>query len=444
MGRYFGTDGIRGIAGDELTAELALAVGAAGMTVLGASGKEAVIGMDTRESSAMLASAVAAGAASRGADVLMAGVVPTPAVAMLTAMRGAACGVVISASHNPFEYNGIKFFGPDGFKLPDSVENEIEAVLGGILSGRRLDNPDRFGRVLDFAEGQAAYEDFAVGTCPGGLKGMKVLLDCSNGAAYGVAPEAFRRLGAEVSVTACRPDGRNINLGCGATAPQSMADATARLGFDIGFALDGDADRCIMSDESGRVLDGDFEMAIIAGSMRERGLLGGDAVVATAYSNMGFAEALGAMGLRQLTADNGDRYVLEVMRGNGVNLGGEQSGHIVMLDLCTTGDGLLTAIRLAQTVKESGKKASELASTMRKYPQGQMAVRVARKDALTEDGEIWAAVRAAETELRSSGRVLVRASGTEPVVRVMVEAADKLLLERVLDDLAALIAKRLS
>ncbi len=444
MGRYFGTDGIRGIAGYELTAELALAVGAAGMMALGASGKEAVVGMDTRESSPMLASAVAAGAASCGTDVLMAGVVPTPAVAMLTASRGAACGIVISASHNPFEYNGIKFFGPDGFKLPDSVEGEIEAALDGMLAGRKAVNQGSFGRVLDFSEGQAAYEDFAVGTCPGGLKGLKVLLDCSNGAAFGIAPEAFRRLGADVHVTADRPDGRNINLGCGATAPRSMAEATSRTGCDIGFAFDGDADRCIMADEAGRVLDGDFEMAIIAGSMKERGLLGGDAVVATAYSNMGFAEALGAMGLRQLTADNGDRYVLEVMRANGLKLGGEQSGHIVMLDLCTTGDGLLTAIRLAQAVKSSGKRASELASVMRKYPQGQMAVRVARKGALMEDAEIWAAVKAAEAELCGSGRVFVRASGTEPVVRVMVEAADRDALERILDEISLLVAKRLS
>lgn len=444
MGRYFGTDGIRGVAGDELTAELALAVGAAGMAVLGASGREAVIGMDTRESSAMLASALAAGAASRGTDVLMAGIVPTPAVAMLTASRGAACGAVISASHNPFEYNGIKFFGPDGFKLPDSVEDEIEGMLDEMLSGRKAALPARFGRVLDFSEGQAAYEDYAVGTCPGGLKGMKVLLDCSNGAAYGIAPEAFRRLGAEVYVTADRPDGRNINLGCGATAPQSMADATARLGCNLGFAFDGDADRCIMADESGRVLDGDFEMAIIAGGMKERDLLGGDAVVATAYSNMGFEEALKAMGLRQLTADNGDRYVLEVMRNNGLKLGGEQSGHIVMLDTGTTGDGLLTAIRLARTVKESGKKASELASCMRKYPQGQKAVRVARKDALEADSEIWEAVRAAEAELSGSGRVFVRASGTEPVVRVMVESSDREALERILDRIALLVAERLS
>lgn len=444
MGRYFGTDGIRGIAGDELTAELALAVGAAGMTVLGASGREAVIGMDTRESSAMLASALAAGAASRGADALMAGVVPTPAVAMLTASRGAACGVVISASHNPFEYNGIKFFGPDGFKLPDSVEDEIEAALEGMLSGKKATMPERFGRVLDFSEGQAAYEDFAVSACPGGLKGLKVLLDCSNGAAFGIAPEAFRRLGAEVYVTADRPDGRNINLGCGATSPQSMAEVTLRLGCDMGFAFDGDADRCIMSDEAGRVLDGDFEMAMIASGMSKEGLLGGDAVVATAYSNMGFAEALKAMGLRQLTADNGDRYVLELMRENGLKLGGEQSGHIVMLDMGTTGDGLLTAIRLARTVKESGRRASELASCMRKYPQGQKAVRVARKDALAADAEIWAAVRAAEAELSGSGRVFVRASGTEPVVRVMVEASDREALERILDEISLLVAERLS
>lgn len=426
MGRYFGTDGIRGIAGEDLTPELAMAASAAAVKVLSAGGREVIVGEDTRGSSRMLSSAIAAGLTAQGADALMAGVVPTPAVAALISSRRAAAGIVVSASHNPYEYNGIKVFGPDGFKLPDETEDRIEAELEAMLHRAMpvCAGKESIGRVADYSEAQAVYEDFLAGSCGGRLDGLKVVLDCANGAAFQVAPEAFRRLGAAVVAINDRPDGSNINVDCGATAPCRMAELTARLGFDLGFSFDGDADRSIMSDETGRVLDGDFEMAILAGAMKSEGSLGGDAVVATAYSNMGLEEALGSIGLAQLTAANGDRYVLEIMRANGLNLGGEQSGHIVMLDKTTTGDGPLTAIRLAMTVLSSGRKASELASVMRKYPQGQKAVRVARKQDLAEAARVWETVRRAEEELSGRGRILVRASGTEPVVRVMVEAAD--------------------
>ncbi len=446
MGRYFGTDGIRGIAGGDLTPQLAMFAAAAGAKVLEASGREVVIGMDTRMSSGMLSSAAAAGLTAQDADALLAGVIPTPGVAYMAMAKGAAAGIVISASHNPYEYNGIKFFGPDGYKLPDATEDQIEAELERMLSGANpvCAGPGKIGQVADFSEAQAAYEDFIVGSCKGSLKGLKVLLDCSNGAAFALAPSAFRRLGAEVITINDRPDGVNINDSCGATKPESMAETTKKLGCDIGFAFDGDADRCIMADELGNVLDGDFEMCMLASSMKQEGILGGDCIVATAYSNMGLAEGLNKLGLKQLTADNGDRYVLELMRQKGLNLGGEQSGHILLLDSSTTGDGLLTAVRLASLVRKSAKKTSDLAALMRKYPQGQKAVKVARKGDLAGDSAIWDAVAEAEFELKGRGRVFVRASGTEPVVRVMVEAAEASSVGRILDRVANIVSERLS
>jgi phosphoglucosamine mutase len=414
--------------------------------VLKAIGRPVIVGMDTRISSDMLSSAIAAGLTAAGADALMIGIVPTPAVAQLVTQHAAAAGIVISASHNPYEYNGIKYFGPDGYKLPDEVENHIETVLVDMLGGglRVCAGRSCIGRVIDYTEGQAAYHDFLVSSCDRNLAGLRIVLDCSNGAAFDLGPSVFKELGAEVAAIYNKPNGRNINYGCGATKPESMAEAVKNLGFDIGFALDGDADRCIAADELGNVLDGDFEMAILAADMKMKGKLGGVDVVATAYSNLGLGEALNEMGLGLVTADNGDRYVLEQMRRRGLNLGGEQSGHIVMLDRSTTGDGLLTAIRIAARLSESGQKASELASVMKKYPQGQMAVRVPHKERLKDSLEIWKLVRRAEVELSGKGRVFVRASGTEPVVRIMVEAPDQEVVESILSCLGRVVSEQLA
>ena len=446
MGRHFGTDGIRGVAGVDLTPQLATAAASAAARVIGKGRGHVVVGADTRISSDMISYAAAAGLAAQGLDAWMAGVIPTPAVAMLAPRTGAEFGIVVSASHNPYEYNGIKLFGPDGYKLPDSSEDAVEAVLEGMLAGTEpiCAGRDRIGKVVDYSEGQAVYSDFAASSVKGSLKGLKVVLDCANGAASYIAPGAFRRLGAEVVAINDRPDGLNINSRCGATSPEGLAEAVKKLGCDVGFAFDGDADRCIMADESGNVLDGDFEMAMLARHMKEEGRLGGDAVVATPYSNLGFAEALEKLGLRQLTAGNGDRYVLEMMRQQGLNLGGEQSGHILMLDLSTTGDGLLTALRLAAMVRSGGRRASEMASLMRKYPQGQRAVKVAHKDRLSGNAAIAEAIREAELGLMGKGRVFVRASGTEPVVRIMVEAADGRSVDAILGRLAELVEEQLS
>lgn len=446
LGKYFGTDGIRGIAGEDLTAELAMAAAAAAARTLGASGGHVIVGEDTRASSDMLTSAIAAGLAAQGTDSWMAGVIPTPAIATLVAKNGAACGIVVSASHNPYEYNGIKLFGPDGYKLPDETEDEIEKELEAILAGRSKVSSGRgnIGKVVDYSEGQAVYEDFLVSACRKGLKGLKVVLDCANGAAFSIAPRAFRRLGAEVLVLNDGPDGHNINVRCGATDPSGMAKVAGMLGYDAGFAFDGDADRCIMSDEKGQVLDGDYEMLMLARAMKDEGLLGGDAIVATPYSNMGLGEALKDMGLRLLTAGNGDRYVLELMKKQKLNLGGEQSGHIVMLDVATTGDGILTAIRLASLIRSGGEPASKIAGRMRKYPQGQKALKVARKEDLEKAGTVWEEVRKIEKELAGKGRVFVRASGTEPVVRIMVEAAEQYMVDGMLERLTAVVEEALS
>jgi len=446
LGRYFGTDGIRGVAGVDLTPQLSTAAAAAAAKVLGKGRGHVVIGADTRLSSDMISYAAAAGLAAQGLDAWMAGIIPTPAVAMLAAKTGAHFGIVISASHNPHEYNGIKLFGPDGYKLPDSTEDAVEEVLERMLAGAEplCAGRDRIGKIIDYSEGQAVYGDFAASSVKGSLKGLKVALDCANGAASYIAPDAFRRLGAEVIAINDKPDGLNINTHCGATSPDGLAEAVKKLGCDLGFAFDGDADRSIMADELGNVLDGDFEMAMLARSMKEAGKLGGSAVVATPYSNMGFAEALENLGLKQLTAGNGDRYVLEMMREKGLTLGGEQSGHILLLDMATTGDGLLTALRLAALVKSDGRRTSEIASLMRKYPQGQKAVKVTNKDRLAGNAPIAEAIKWAEQELHGKGRVFVRASGTEPVVRIMVEAADGKSVDAILKRLAEVVEKQLS
>jgi phosphoglucosamine mutase len=420
MGRLFGTDGVRGRFGDELTTDLARDLGRAAVVVLSRYEREAptfVIGRDTRASGEPLEAALLGGITGAGGDVYLIGVEPTPAVAFLTPALHAGSGIVISASHNPPEDNGIKFFGPYGFKLSDDLEEEIEAEVarggGGI-------GPE--GHVLDLPPEAPDYVDHVVAGAECRLDGMRVVVDCANGAASRVAPEALRRLGAEVYPIFAEPDGSNINVGCGALHPEVVAGAVRAAGADAGIAHDGDADRALFADASGAVIDGDQVLAACAIAMKEEGRLTGDLVVATVMSNLGLHRAMDAAGIRLIQAQVGDRYVLEQMQEHGAVLGGEQSGHVIFRDHGTTGDGLVTAVRFLSIARRRGWSVAELAGAMRRFPQVLVNVEVARRDGIEGAEELWDAVRSAEAELGSTGRVLVRASGTEPLVRVMVEA----------------------
>jgi phosphoglucosamine mutase len=421
MGRLFGTDGVRGVANRDLTPELAFSLGRAAAIVLGEEGRPSlVVGRDTRPSGPMLVAALAAGACSAGGDVHRLGIVPTPAVAFATVDRGARAGVVISASHNPPEDNGIKFFSSKGMKLPDDVEDEIERVV------REGDGPRplgaEVGRVYDPAEELEAYVEHLVTCAEARLDGLRVVVDCANGAAYRLAPQALRLLGAEVHAINTDAHGTNINIGCGATHPEVVADAVRELGADVGVAHDGDADRAIFVDAEGRVVDGDQVLAACAVAMKEDGRLAGDTVVSTVMANLGFRRAMDEAGISVLETPVGDRYVLEEMLRAGAVLGGEQSGHVIFREHATTGDGLLTAVRFLSLAQRKGATVTDLAATMRHFPQVLENVQVAHKDRLEAAEGAWEAVRAAEAALGDEGRILVRASGTEPVVRVMVEA----------------------
>ena len=421
MGRLFGTDGVRGVANRDLTPELAFSLGRAAAIVLGEEGRPSlVVGRDTRPSGPMLVAALAAGACSAGGDVHRLGIVPTPAVAFATVDRGARAGVVVSASHNPPEDNGIKFFSSKGMKLPDDVEDEIERVV------REGDGPrplgPEVGRVYDPVEELEAYVEHLVTCAEARLDGLRVVVDCANGAAYRLAPQALRLLGAEVHAINTDAHGTNINMGCGATHPEVVADAVRELGADAGVAHDGDADRAIFVDAEGRVVDGDQVLAACAVAMKEDGRLAGDTVVSTVMANLGFRRAMDEAGISVLEAPVGDRYVLEEMLRAGAALGGEQSGHVIFREHATTGDGLLTAVRFLSLAQRKGATVTDLAATMRRFPQVLENVQVAHKDRLEAAEGAWEAVRAAEAALGDEGRILVRASGTEPVVRVMVEA----------------------
>ncbi|HVM11546.1 MAG TPA: phosphoglucosamine mutase [Actinomycetota bacterium] len=419
----FGTDGIRGIANRDLTPELAFDLGRAAAAVLGGDGRARfAIGRDTRGSGEMLEAALAAGICSMGGDVLRLGVTPTPAVAFLTVELGAGGGVVISASHNPAEYNGIKLFARDGTKLPDELEAEVERLL----QDRPVDRPEGggIGRIAEAPEAGDRYLAHVIDAARGSLEGMRVVVDCANGAASELAPTALRRLGAEVLPINDRPDGTNINAGCGATHPEVLAAEVRRVGADAGVAHDGDADRAIFSDADGTIVDGDHVLAAEAIAMREEGSLAGNAVVATVMANLGFRRAMEAAGIGVVETKVGDRYVLEEMRRIGASLGGEQSGHIVFLDRATTGDGLLTAVRFLSLARRRGVGLSELASVVEKYPQELLGVEAPDPGGLAADPAVIEAVRAAEASLGGSGRVLVRPSGTEPLLRIMVEAEE--------------------
>jgi phosphoglucosamine mutase len=452
MPRLFGTDGVRGLANRDLTADLALGLAQAAAAVLTrgrhadelrAAGRRptAVVARDPRVSGEFLTAAVSAGLASSGVDVLDAGVLPTPATAFLIDSIGADFGVMISASHNPAPDNGIKFFSFGGTKLPDVVEDRIEAFLtreklapigGGV------------GRIRRFADAEDRYVVHLLGTLPHLLDGLHVGLDCANGAAAGVSPETFRNAGARVTVIGADPDGLNINDGVGSTHLELLQAAVLEHGADLGIAHDGDADRCLAVDAEGNVVDGDRIMAILAVSMHERGALTDDTLVVTVMSNLGLRRAMAERGIRVVETKVGDRYVLEALAAEGLALGGEQSGHVIMTEYATTGDGVLTGLHLAAEMARTGKTLAELASVMTVYPQVLVNVRDIDHHALGDDDEIAAAVAAVEAELGDSGRVLLRPSGTEPMVRVMVEASDQETAERHAESLAAVVRERLS
>jgi phosphoglucosamine mutase len=464
MARLFGTDGVRGVAGLDLDARLATDLAAAAAGVLAGTGAFdtaqaakrrplAVLGRDPRASGEFLEAAVVAGLAASGVDVLRLGVVPTPAVAYLTAELSAELGVVLSASHNLAPDNGIKFFGPGGYKLPDGVELEIETRLASAPDGTPRLPGGGFGRVRDGTGETESYLRHllaAVGTAladgapdtaagHGPLAGLRIVVDCANGAAFELAPRVLRLAGAQVHAIGVQPDGSNINAGCGSTSLDALRFAVAEREADAGIAHDGDADRCLAVDASGEVVDGDQILAILAITMKEAGRLPADTVVATVMSNLGFRLAMRDAGIRVVQTPVGDRSLLAAMLAGGYALGGEQSGHIVLLDHATTGDGLLTALQLLAIAARRGQPLSKLAQVMSRYPQVLVTVPVQDKAAAASSSGLTAAVGAAEAELGESGRVLVRPSGTEPAVRVMVEAVDSALAHRVADRLAGTI-----
>ncbi len=422
MARLFGTDGVRGEYGRDLTDDLARGLGRAGASVLRRHDEGAlsvVVGRDTRASGEPLEAALVEGLLDAGADVILADVQPTPAIAFLTIDLKATAGVVISASHNPAADNGIKFFGPSGMKLPDELEDEIEAEYRGGGRGEAAAAP---GHVLPLRSGVERYLEHLAGAADARLAGMAVVVDCANGAAYRDAPEVLRRLGADVRPIFDSPDGANINAGCGALHPDVVAAAVVEAGADAGLALDGDADRAMFADAGGNVVDGDQVLAACATAMKQAGELERDMVVTTVMANIGFHRAMREAGIEVVQTAVGDRYVLEEMQRTGAVLGGEQSGHIIFRRHASTGDGLLTAVRFLSMAAKRGCSVAELAAAMHRFPQAVRNVRVAHKERLEDASQVWEAVRRAEAELDGSGRVLVRASGTEPIVRVMVEA----------------------
>jgi phosphoglucosamine mutase len=437
MRKYFGTDGIRGRANGIITPDLALRVGQAAGIMFSQGGDyrhRVVIGKDTRLSGYMIENALVAGFTSVGMDVLVLGPMPTPAVAMLTRSMRCDLGVMISASHNPYEDNGIKLFGPNGFKLNDDVEMQIEALIDCDLASR-LAGSAMLGRAKRIESVHARYIEFAKRTLPRqlDLEGMRVVVDCANGAAYKVAPETLWELGAEVVSIGVEPNGFNINHEVGSTAPEALIHKVRELRADVGIALDGDADRVLIVDEKGQKVDGDQLMGVVARSWKEDGRLSQPGIVATIMSNLGLERYLGDLGLNLVRTAVGDRYVLEHMRAHGYNLGGEQSGHIIMSDYTTTGDGLVAALQLLAVVKRSGKTVSEVCHCFEPLPQVLKNVRY-KSGAPLQDGTVIKAIEAGRERLGASGRLVIRPSGTEPVIRVMGEGDNEDLVTRVVDD----------
>ena len=447
MSRMFGTDGVRGIANTELTAELAYSLGRAGAFVLteGTHKPKILVAKDTRISGDMLEAALVAGILSVGAEAVILGVVPTPAVAHLTREYNADAGVMISASHNPVEYNGIKFFDGRGYKLSDELEDQIQAVIESNFEGVPSPVGGAVGRSYTEETALREYIDYAMSTIKTDLKGLRVALDCANGAAYKAAVKAFRALGARVYVINDNPDGNNINENCGSTHMEELMDYVVRKNCDIGFAFDGDADRCLAVDEKGNMINGDFLLTICAKALKESGRLKDDTLVVTVMSNLGLDIAAKREGINLVKTKVGDRYVLEEMLKENYILGGEQSGHIIFLHHNTTGDGLVTALQIAAILKESGKTFSELAGVMKELPQVLVNAKVPneKKNIYLEDKEIIDAINAVESKLNGVGRVLIRPSGTEPLVRVMLEGENQEEINAMANSLVDLILSKL-
>lgn len=448
MRKFFGTDGVRGVANSELTPELAFQLGKYGAHVL-IKGKEKakiVIGRDTRISGDLLEHALVSGILSAGCDVICVGVVPTPAISYLTRYLEADAGVVISASHNPVEFNGIKFFNEDGFKLSDAIELEIEEYISGQRLIKHIPTGDALGRCEYLSEAETLYKKFVMNTITSEFTGIKVALDAANGAAHSVAVKCLQKLGADVTAIHNEPNGLNINANCGSTHPEQVSELVKIIGADIGLAFDGDADRLIAVDENGQIVDGDKIMAICGIHLNKSNQLKEHTIVSTVMSNLGFDIALKENGLRTVKTTVGDRYVLEEMRKSGYVLGGEQSGHVIFLEHNTTGDGLLTAVQLLNVMKETGKTLSELASVMTVYPQVLKNARVSNslKHSYTDDDVIVKRIEEVEKVMAGQGRVLIRPSGTEPLVRVMLEGKNQNELNSYASELVALIEERLT
>ncbi len=449
MARLFGTDGVRGVANTELTPELAMALGKAGACVLTEPGKRPLIliAKDTRISGDMLEDAISAGILSMGGDVIKAGVLPTPGVAYMVRKLHADAGVVISASHNPYEYNGIKFFNSEGFKLDDALEDEIEAMVSGKKEIPAGPSGSGLGRIRHGEKPAAEiYGEFVRSTAGVRLDGMKLVLDCANGAASAIAEDVFAALGADVTVICNEPDGININDGCGSTHTEKLCRKVIEEKADIGLAFDGDADRLIAVDETGTPVDGDRVISICAKLLQEEGTLKNDTVTVTVMSNLGFHKRAEELGMKVDITAVGDRYVLESMRKTGCVIGGEQSGHIIFLQHSTTGDGMIAALQLLRACVRSGRPLSELAAEMTIYPQVLKNAKVKNENKYNymNDAEVRAAIEAAEKKMAGEGRVLIRPSGTEPLVRVMLEGSDTDKIENLAAEIAELIEARLA
>ena len=447
MARLFGTDGVRGVANSELTPELAFQLGRVATYVItkGVKQGKVLVGMDTRRSCDMLEAALVAGICSVGSDALCVGVVPTPAIAHLTRKYEADAGVMISASHNPVEFNGIKFFNRDGFKLSDALEDEIEAVINSETGLEYRPTGREVGQRITVRNGVGEYLDFLINTTDVSLKGVKVVLDCGNGASFQAAPAIFERLGAEAIVINHSPNGLNINVECGSTHPEGLQELVLESGADFGLAFDGDADRLIAVDEHGNLIDGDHVLAICARSLKQQGKLTNNMVVGTIMANLGLNHFLANEEIDFVQTKVGDRYVLEKMLEGGYALGGEQSGHVIFLEHNTTGDGVLSAIKLSEAIVRSGKTASQLANSLTKYPQVLLNATVSNqnKHSYMEDEEVANRIAEIEAHFHGEGRVVIRPSGTEPLVRVMLEGKDEIEMRKMAADLVKLIETRL-
>ena len=446
MARLFGTDGVRGEANVTLLPEMAYRLGRAATIYFGKESDEQpliIIGRDTRISGEMFESALTAGICSAGGRAMLAGIIPTPAIAYLARKHKAKAGIVISASHNPFHDNGIKFFGGDGYKLPDAVEDELEAIVHQLETDDNYPRPtaEHIGHIEYRTDLLNQYMEFVLSTCKERFDGVKVVLDCANGAAYEAMPKILRRLGANVKVIHALPNGTNINDGCGSTHLESLQKAVLENGADFGIAHDGDADRCLCVDEKGQVIDGDHILVMCAMDMMKEGKLPYNTVVTTVMANIGFHQAIKKAGGRAEITKVGDRYVLENMLKNGYKIGGEQSGHIIFTDFSTTGDGLITALQVLSSLKRSGRKASDLTALMTTYPQLLVNVKVATKGGWETNEAIKEAIAEGDKELGENGRILVRPSGTEPLIRVMAEGPDQAQLDRICHAIADVVKK---